>query len=78
MRRHRGVNLRGWKMFPGSDRAYVNERARHDLGWRARYDFDHVVGHLKAGDDPRSPLSRAIGLKGYHARDFAEGPCPVD
>jgi len=69
---------RGWKMFPGIDRVYVNQRARHDLGWQPLYDFDHVVGHLKAGDDPRSPLARAIGSKGYHARDFAEGPYPVD
>src|SRR5262245_15766209 len=28
---------RGWRMFPGIDRVYVNERARKDLGWRPRY-----------------------------------------
>jgi len=69
---------RGWKMFPGIERVYVNERARNDLGWRPRYDFRHVLESLKAGVDPRSPLSRAVGSKGYHARKFAEGPYPVE
>lgn len=69
---------RGWKMFPGIDRVYVNERARKDLDWRSRYDFRYVLDRLKAGDDPRSPLSRIIGSKGYHARKFTRGPYPVE
>jgi UDP-glucose 4-epimerase len=69
---------RGWRMFPGIDRVYVNERARKDLGWRPRYDFDYVLARLMAGDDPPSPLSRAIGSKGYHAGRFTEGPYPVE
>jgi nucleoside-diphosphate-sugar epimerase len=69
---------RGWRMFPGIERVYVNERARKDLGWRPRYDFGYVLGHLKAGQDFRSPLSRAVGSKGYHARGFAQGPYPVE
>ena len=69
---------RGWTMFPGIDRVYVNQRARHDLGWRPRYDFDYVIGRLSAGDDPRSPLSRVVGSKGYHDQEFAEGPFPVE
>jgi UDP-glucose 4-epimerase len=69
---------RGWKMFPGIDRVYVNERARVELGWRPRYDFRYVVDRLRTGDDPRSPLARAVGSKGYHARKFAEGPYPVE
>jgi UDP-glucose 4-epimerase len=68
---------RGWKMFPGIDRVYVNDRARRDLGWRPRYDFRYVLDRLRGGDDPRSPLSRAVGSKGYHARKFAEGPYPM-
>lgn len=68
---------RGWKMFPGIDRVYVNERARKDLGWRPRYDFPYVIDRLRAGADPGSPLSRAIGSKGYHARKFESGPYPV-
>ena len=57
---------RGWKMFPSIERVYVNERARRDLGWHPRYDFRSVLDRLKANDDPRSPLSRAVGSKGYH------------
>ncbi len=68
---------RGWKMFPGIERVYVNERARRDLGWRPRYDFAYVLERLKSGDDPRSPLARVVGSKGYHARTFVEGPYPV-
>jgi nucleoside-diphosphate-sugar epimerase len=58
---------RGWKMFPGIDRVYVNERARQALGWRPRYDFRLVLERLRAGADPRSPLARAVGSKGYGA-----------
>lgn len=68
---------RGWKMFPGIERVYVNERARRDLGWHPRYDFRYVLDKLIAGDNPRSPLSIAVGAKGYHARKFAEGPYPI-
>jgi UDP-glucose 4-epimerase len=68
---------RGWKMFPSIERVYVNERARTDLGWRLKYDFRHALDSLKRGDDPRSPLARAIGSKGYHAQKFTDGPFPV-
>jgi nucleoside-diphosphate-sugar epimerase len=68
---------RGWRMFPGVDRVYVNERARRELGWRPRYDFRCVLNLLKSGGDVRSPLARAVGSKGYHPRRFADGPYPV-
>lgn len=68
---------RGWKMFPGIERVYVNERARRELGWEPRYDFRRVIGCLSAGGDPRSPLARVVGSKGYHDRQFADGPYPV-
>jgi UDP-glucose 4-epimerase len=68
---------RGWTMFPRIDRVYVNERARSELGWQPRYDFKHVVDCLRSGDDPRSPLARTIGSKGYHAAAFAEVPYPI-
>jgi len=58
---------RGWRMFPHIDRVYVNARARTGLGWAPRYDFRLVLGLLEADEDPRSPLARAIGAKGYHA-----------
>jgi len=69
---------RGWRMFPGIDRVYVNERARNDLGWKPRYDFRYVLGKLKAGADPRSSLARTVGSKGYHQEAFAEGPYPAE
>ncbi len=67
-----------WKMFRGIDRVYVNDRARNDLGWKPIYDFDYVLRRLDAGEDPRSPLARAVGSKGYHRQVFAEGPYPVE
>jgi nucleoside-diphosphate-sugar epimerase len=69
---------RGWRMFPGIGRVYVNERARRELDWRPKYDFAWVIDQLRQGRDLRSPLARAIGSKGYHAEVFAEGPYPVD
>jgi len=57
---------RGWRMFPAIGRVYVNARARAELGWTPRHDFRSVLDALKAGEDPRSPLARAIGVKGYH------------
>jgi UDP-glucose 4-epimerase len=69
---------RGWSMFPGIERVYVNDRARRDLGWMPRYDFARVVELVDSGADPRSPLAQAIGSKGYHDELFAEGPYPVE
>jgi UDP-glucose 4-epimerase len=68
---------RGWKMFASIDRVYVNERARSELDWRPRYDFLSILQRLQSGEDPRSPLARRIGSKGYHPEAFAEGPYPV-
>ncbi|MGO8786424.1 MAG: NAD-dependent epimerase/dehydratase family protein [Terriglobia bacterium] len=69
---------RGWKMFPGIDRVYVNERARNALGWQPQYDFRYVLDRLRAGEDPRSPLARAVGSKGYHSRKFGEESYPAE
>jgi nucleoside-diphosphate-sugar epimerase len=68
---------RGWRMFPHIDRVYVNERARRELGWCPRYDFQYVLNLLMAGLDIRSQLARAVGSKGYHAHRFGCGPYPV-
>jgi len=73
----REYERRGWKMFPSIGRVYVNERARRDLGWQPRYDFQHVIDRLKSGRDPQSPLARAVGSKGYHAAVLSEDPYPV-
>jgi hypothetical protein len=69
---------RGWKMFPGIGRVYVNDRAQRELGWQPRYCFNDIIGRLKAGDDLRSPLARMTGSKGYHAEPFPDGPYPVE
>jgi len=57
---------RRWRMFPAIERVYVNERARRELGWAPRYDFRSALDRLREGQDPRSPLARSIGAKGYH------------
>ena len=69
---------RGWRMFQGIDRVYVNDRARAELGWRPRHDFPAVIERLAAGDPVASPLARLVGAKGYHAATFADGPYPAD
>ena len=61
-----------------TDRVYDNARARRDLGWVPRYDFGIVLTSLQADEDPRSPLARDVGSKGYHAQTFTDGPYPVD
>ena len=66
---------RGWKMFPRIDRVYDNTRARFELGWAPRYDFRCVLDHLKSDQDPRSPLAKTIGAKGYH--EATTGPYTV-
>ncbi len=58
---------RGWRMFPSTDRVYVNERARRELGFSPRYDFRSALDALAKDADPRSPLAMSIGAKGYHA-----------
>jgi nucleoside-diphosphate-sugar epimerase len=68
----------GWSMLPAIDRVYVNDLARKELGWQPQHDFSSILQRLSAGEDFRSPLARAIGSKGYHARQFADGPYPVD
>jgi nucleoside-diphosphate-sugar epimerase len=59
---------RGWRLPERIDRVYVNARARAELGWRPDYDFRAVLDALGRDEDPRSPLARAVGAKGYHDR----------
>ena len=68
---------RGWRMFDGIDRVYVNQAARNDLGWEPKYDFAYVIRCLREGKAPRSELAAAVGSKGYHSVAFDEGPYPV-
>lgn len=69
---------RNWQIFSDIERIYVNEKARKDLGWKPRYDFNYVIELLKQGKDFRSPLAVLVGRKGYHKEKFKEGPFPVD
>lgn len=69
---------RGWKMFPGVDRVYVNNRARNELGWEPQHNFKNVLDRLKANNKLLSPLAYIIGVKGYHSTEFDDGPYPVE
>ncbi len=68
---------RGWKLLPTIDRVYVNEKARKELGWAPKYDFEYVLDCLRADKDFRSDLTLKIGTKGYHNETFDDGPYPV-
>ncbi len=68
---------RGWRMFDGIDRVYVNALARADLGWQPRHDFASLLDRLRRGEPARSALARVIGAKGYHDQVFGRGPYPV-
>jgi UDP-glucose 4-epimerase len=59
---------RGWTMLGVIDRVYVNAHARAALGWTPAYDFRRALDAVAAGEDPRSPLAREVGAKGYHAQ----------
>src|SRR3954470_13078139 len=57
----------GWWLLPPIERVYVNARAREERGWAPRWDFQHALERLEAGEPPRSELAAAVGAKGYHA-----------
>jgi nucleoside-diphosphate-sugar epimerase len=59
---------RGWQMFPGVDRVYVNAMARHGLGWEPIHDFAWALRRLREGQHPISDLARTVGRKGYHSQ----------
>ncbi len=67
----------GWRMAGGIDRVYDNARARADLGWVPRHDFEAVLARARETGDIRSPMAREIGIKGYHGADHADGLYPV-
>jgi nucleoside-diphosphate-sugar epimerase len=69
---------RGWRMLPAIGRVYVNALARAELGWLPRHDFASVIRRLRGSEDPRSPLARLVGSKGYHPESFAAGPYPIE
>ena len=52
-------------------------KAKTELGWKPKYDFKYVLDRIKNGEGFRSELSKMIGMKGYHAEVFSDGPYPV-
>lgn len=68
---------KGWSMFPGLGRVYINEKARTELGWQPKYDFEHVLNSLQGDHDFRSDLAIQVGAKGYHGEKFKDGIFPV-
>jgi UDP-glucose 4-epimerase len=66
---------RGWTMFPSIERVYVNSRARAELGWEPRWDFQRALDLVAAGENHRSALALAVGAKGYH--EESTGPYTV-
>ena len=55
----------GWRFPDRLDRVYVNARARHDLGWRPRFDLDTIAARLAGGEPVHTPLSQQVGSKAY-------------
>jgi UDP-glucose 4-epimerase len=68
---------RGWRMFASIDRVYDNSLARHELGWRPKWDFQAAIERLGETGDIRGPLAKAIDEKGYHAERFEGRPYPL-
>jgi UDP-glucose 4-epimerase len=56
----------GWNMFPTIGRVYVNQKAREELGWLPKFDFQYILDKLKSGADFKSELAITVGSKGYH------------
>lgn len=63
----------GWTMPDDLDRVYDNRLARERLGWQPRYGFASALRDLAAGRDPRSPLARTIGIRGYQGSGYGHG-----
>ena len=68
---------KGWRMFDGIDRVYVNAAARRDLGWNPKYSFSYLLKCLADQRPSRSELAAAVGSKAYHSGSFCDGPYPV-
>ena len=64
-------------MFDSIGRVYVNNKARKELGWKPKYDFQHILNCLESGVDYRSKITQLISSKGYHEQIFEDGPYPV-
>ena len=71
-------DAKGWHMFSGIDRVYDNGKARRELGWQPKQNFEVVLARIQTGGRVLSNLAYDIGKKGYHDQDFdGDGPYPV-
>ena len=68
----------GYTMFADIERVYVSARAQSVLGWVPKYGFGRILQQIAAKEPIGSALMRAVGIKGYHAETFADGPYPVE
>jgi len=69
---------KGWRMLPAIDRVYDSNHASTVLGWIPKFTFSNVITRLEEGEDYRSSLARAVGIKGYHDKVFDGEPYPLD
>lgn len=70
---------RGWRMAQSIGRVYVNARARRELGWEPKVDFEAAIARLSRGEAPFHSFMEEVGAKGYHAQKFEgdDGPYPT-
>ena len=67
-------------MFPSIERVYVNDRARHDLGWSPRRDFAFALDRLRrgfAGDNGPAATHFNRILADFTASTQREPPIPA-
>ncbi|MFZ1175477.1 MAG: NAD(P)-dependent oxidoreductase [Mycobacterium sp.] len=64
---------RGWRFPDRLDRVYVNARARHELGWRPRFDLNVIAARVASGESVRTPLSQLVGAKEYPGSSYHAG-----
>jgi nucleoside-diphosphate-sugar epimerase len=55
----------GWRFPDRLDRVYFNAKARHDLGWRPRFDLNAIAARVASGQSVQTPLSQLVGAKEY-------------
>ena len=70
-------NRKSWKLFSKIGRVYINQKARTELNWQPKYNFQYVLDCLEKGIDFRSPLAIEIGVKGYHGDLYKDGLYPI-
>ncbi|KAK4625546.1 uncharacterized protein CLAFUR5_05860 [Fulvia fulva] len=57
----------GWRLPARIDRVYDSSKAIEDLDWKPVYTFARAVARVIDKQEWRSPLTLAVGKRGYHA-----------